>query len=637
MANQTKLNIVQSGNNNTFSFEYKQLNITDQNQYVGITTTSQSEEFYSSTIKTTKYYLNSHYDNIIEVDCDNTNRKVFDRTSDFNSNTDYKIVVPYDNCLIHIPDSYANTDFLVQIGIENVIPTYKEDGSHEYVLIDNITRINLFSSIIPSTRITQYDTPIKLNSITYNKGFVVPIPAIHLFSKDTVLDLTDNSNTMKPVTGSTTTLQTVSFDHYMMSFITVLYLVIVKRDKLFELVWKDIPENWNLIQGYEFDNSIQFLTLYYLIKYRKDVGLEVDSVFDDFMTYAESSDYKFDDETKNESYFSPGEFLYLMSIYSIQYLADNYEFYVKINPIKYNDDLTITYLGDETTSYFTMFSSSEIDDLEGDSSIKCKLSTTNLTETDQSKFGLLCKLEYDEQYSSIKDWLQNYTSDEITEGSVQYILEFKDSENIYYTEESNKIELSSKSYKNYFYPSFDSWDYYTDGMYCDIKCIISYNDKQVVLTSNKINITPSIYRFFVEGLNYGGKKIYNIDINKIPDVQIIDIQAVNKVVNKVVQMSRSTDYKSNIQKPVYIKTQPTDSITLHSNVNENVCINLDTYKSSTNLFLLKIDGTSYTEIGRISSGIIFKVNCSLEVGTNGTYYIIDQENNLITTGTYKII
>jgi hypothetical protein len=72
-------------------------------------------------------------------------------------------------------------------------------------------------------------------------------------------------------------------------------------------------------------------------------------------------------------------------------------------------------------------------------------------------------------------------------------------------------------------------------------------------------------------------------------------------------------------------------------VTENICINLDAYKSSVDRFYIKIEGTSYSEVGRTESGVIFKVQGSLLPGTvtSGTYYILNEDADLVTTGKYK--
>jgi hypothetical protein len=105
----------------------------------------------------------------------------------------------------------------------------------------------------------------------------------------------------------------------------------------------------------------------------------------------------------------------------------------------------------------------------------------------------------------------------------------------------------------------------------------------------------------------------------------------------VVSVERPNDYKSNIVKPIFVKVQDAGAIRLHRSVTENISINLDAYKNKVNAFVLKIGDMNFYEIGRINSGIIFKV-----IGTNlpdvdGFYYILNENGELVTTGKYSIV
>ena len=74
----------------------------------------------------------------------------------------------------------------------------------------------------------------------------------------------------------------------------------------------------------------------------------------------------------------------------------------------------------------------------------------------------------------------------------------------------------------------------------------------------------------------------------------------------------------------------------HPAVVENICINLDQYKAKVDKFVLKLEGCSFTEIGRTSAGVIFKIDGrSLpNMITSGLYYILNSSGELVTTGKY---
>lgn len=121
----------------------------------------------------------------------------------------------------------------------------------------------------------------------------------------------------------------------------------------------------------------------------------------------------------------------------------------------------------------------------------------------------------------------------------------------------------------------------------------------------------------------------------------ININAVNKVFSQVIQMERPDDYKANIQKPVFVKVQPVGNITIHPAVTENIVINLDAYKNKVRVFSIKIKDQLFLEIGRIANGVIFKIvgsKLEFDKGTaTGTYYILNDEGVLVTTGNYTAV
>lgn len=120
-------------------------------------------------------------------------------------------------------------------------------------------------------------------------------------------------------------------------------------------------------------------------------------------------------------------------------------------------------------------------------------------------------------------------------------------------------------------------------------------------------------------------------------MNIIKPRFVNQTVQNQIVMTSQTDSKSNIIQPVFFKVRELAQIIVHPEVTENICINLDAYKSQVDRFYIKIEGVSFMEIGRVESGIIFKVKGNLLPGSlsTGTYYILNQDGDLVTTGKYK--
>lgn len=179
---------------------------------------------------------------------------------------------------------------------------------------------------------------------------------------------------------------------------------------------------------------------------------------------------------------------------------------------------------------------------------------------------------------------------------------------------------------------FNNWDEFVNGLYCDVLFILKKHDEDIlVLKSNPVFVTQEVFKFLMN------QEIQYVNLDAI-DMEIKNFNIVNVIENKVVTVERPQDYKSNVIKSIFVKTQNTDAIQLHKNVTENICINLDAYKNKVNAFVLKIGETNFFEIGRMSAGVVFKVfGSQLGQETSGEYYILDDSGEMVTLGKYTII
>ena len=121
------------------------------------------------------------------------------------------------------------------------------------------------------------------------------------------------------------------------------------------------------------------------------------------------------------------------------------------------------------------------------------------------------------------------------------------------------------------------------------------------------------------------------------NMEIINYNVINKIENKIVQLERPDNSKSNIIQPVFFKVKDTEKLTIHPAVTENICINLDDYKSKVKSFKLQIENKVFEQIGVNQYGVLFKIVGSLlpnEIKT-GTYYILNEDNILVTNGKYN--
>lgn len=181
---------------------------------------------------------------------------------------------------------------------------------------------------------------------------------------------------------------------------------------------------------------------------------------------------------------------------------------------------------------------------------------------------------------------------------------------------------------------FDSWDSYEEGWNLVGSFSIDADDgdgELFTLVSNEIPITQEVFNMFT---NNGSNKI--IDLN---NMNIIKYNVINKIENQIVQIERPNDSKSNIIQPVFFKVNDLELLTLHPNVTENVCINLDDYKSKVEKFILQIDACKFEQIGANKYGIIFKIPANKLTADviSGTYYILNEDSELVTTGKYNCI
>jgi hypothetical protein len=181
---------------------------------------------------------------------------------------------------------------------------------------------------------------------------------------------------------------------------------------------------------------------------------------------------------------------------------------------------------------------------------------------------------------------------------------------------------------------FDSWEGFHDGMYIRsfLKLYLSEDreDAFIYLSSNRILLTQELFKYLV-----GENPINKVYLEAL-DMNNYTINAVNKIQHNIIQLDRPSDYKANIIKPIFFRSRELAKLIVHPAVTEYVCINLDQYKSKVDVFMLKIEDTIFVEYGRNPSGIVFKIvgnNLPNKI-TSGVYYVLNQDEELVTTGQY---
>lgn len=154
----------------------------------------------------------------------------------------------------------------------------------------------------------------------------------------------------------------------------------------------------------------------------------------------------------------------------------------------------------------------------------------------------------------------------------------------------------------------------------------------VAMLTNTIPLTKDIYKLLIPVV-LSGSGFIKIDY---VDMYDYNVSVVNKIQKKIVNVNRPADYKSNIIKPIFYSSEPSDNLIIHPEVSENIGINLNRYKSKVDIFFLKLEGVEFIEIGRNTKDVIFNVdgNQLPNKKETGIYYILNQDKVLVTSGKY---
>ena len=59
--------------------------------------------------------------------------------------------------------------------------------------------------------------------------------------------------------------------------------------------------------------------------------------------------------------------------------------------------------------------------------------------------------------------------------------------------------------------------------------------------------------------------------------------------------------------------------------------------SKVDIFLISLNNSTYTEIGRNANYVIFNINANTLSANSGSYEIYNQDNEYITYGTWNIV
>ena len=268
--------------------------------------------------------------------------------------------------------------------------------------------------------------------------------------------------------------------------------------------------------------------------------------------------------------------------------------------------------------------------------------TTNTKQSIKSGYpSFICNIDFNESYNgnlykyvqemyNISDFVMTYG---FVIGNEKEIICSLDSNII-----SNKFPSTYKFDKTLIQKTLQRW---TPGLFAVASLDIKNKDGDsiIYIISNKIPFTEDLYSYF-SGEDFISKDqiINNINLNNV-DMYSYNINAVNKIEQKIVKLQTPEDSKKNIVSPVFYSVKDLHDLVIHPEVVENICINLDQYKSKVDYFILQLEGCNFNEIGRTSNGVIFKIigNKLPNNKKEGTYYVLNQDYELVSQGKYKYV
>ena len=193
--------------------------------------------------------------------------------------------------------------------------------------------------------------------------------------------------------------------------------------------------------------------------------------------------------------------------------------------------------------------------------------------------------------------------------------------------------------------SGDGWDSFHDGL--ELKAItelVCDGLPLLTLISNILCVTKDMFASILANTEpYTPEEllqVFDLDTNtnnfNAPGMETINI--VNKTEKKVISIDKPNDFKNNLTRPVFIRAQKNDGMIIHPGVTENISLNLRSYKNHVESFTLRIAGVDFIEYGRQGSNVIFKVIGKQlpEELEAGTYYVLDDNFELVTSGPYTL-
>lgn len=204
------------------------------------------------------------------------------------------------------------------------------------------------------------------------------------------------------------------------------------------------------------------------------------------------------------------------------------------------------------------------------------------------------------------------------------------------------LDLKNNNIKFKLNSIFNKWVEVPDMLFCiatfkDNYLGIEYASNKVILNNEKTKYLISNDEFIINTLIESNIDMKEIKLNKD---NINFINKINCIINKQDNNSNSNIIVKNsnsqrvIYKPIFYKVQDLQNIKLVKGITQNVGINLVNYMTKVDTFKLTIDGLELTEVGRNDIFVIFNINSNNLQNMTGTYNILTDSGEYISSGNY---
>lgn len=119
-----------------------------------------------------------------------------------------------------------------------------------------------------------------------------------------------------------------------------------------------------------------------------------------------------------------------------------------------------------------------------------------------------------------------------------------------------------------------------------------------------------------------------------------NIDKINCIVQKKGELQQIHNTKmvpKVLYKPIFYRTYELQSIKIRIGLRQNIGINLADYMTKVDGFKISIDGKEFIEFSRNDVYVIFKIDSTVFTNTSGTYHVLDQDGEYISSGKWEMI